>query len=56
MNEPVKITVSDPETGIVLAEKILENDYCLLVAGRCYLDKVTRHANGTHQLVIRGAP
>lgn len=31
--KPVKITVSDPDTGEVFEERVCENDYCLITAG-----------------------
>lgn len=32
-DKPIKITISDPETGSVLEERICANDYCLITAG-----------------------
>lgn len=34
---PVKVTVSDPITGEVLGEQVLNHDYVLITAGRRYL-------------------
>lgn len=52
--EPIKVTVSDPITGEVLGEQVLENDYALICAGDVYLDRMDRHANGTHVLTLKG--
>lgn len=49
--KPIKVTVSDPETGKVLAEKIIANDYVLLCAGDRYL-KSYQVWGMTHQLNI----
>lgn len=54
MGEPVKVTVSDPDTGEVLGEAIIENDYTIIAAGTCYVANATAHANGTHVLTIKG--
>lgn len=56
MTEPVKVTVSDPATGEVLGERVIDNDYVLICAGRAHQTNVTRHANGTHVITIKGAP
>lgn len=53
MNDPVKVTVSDPETGEVLGESVISNDYVLICAGNLYLDGVVAHANGTVQLTVK---
>jgi hypothetical protein len=52
---PVKVTVSDPETGDVLGEQVVDNDYVLVCAGRTRLAHVTKHANGTHVLTVKDA-
>ena len=49
--EPIKVTVSDPETGEVLAEKLVKDDYVLIVAGRRYL-KSMQVWGRTHQLNV----
>lgn len=51
----LKVIVSDAETGEVLGEQVIYDDYCLVTAGSCYLDSQAVHANGTHQLVIKGS-
>ncbi|MDT8333034.1 hypothetical protein RQ831_18430 [Roseomonas gilardii] len=39
---PIKITVSDPQSGEVLAERVLENDFLLICAGDRYLKSSQR--------------
>ena len=56
MSDPIKVTVSDPETGEVFETRILDNDYMLLCAGDRYLDGVQSHANGTHVLTVKRHP
>lgn len=53
LGEPIKVTVSDPTTGEVLGEQIVENDYVVICAGDRYLAHTTAHANGTHVLTIK---
>lgn len=53
MSEPIKVTVTDPDTGEVLGEQIVDNDYVVICAGRRYLDSTQAHANGTHVLTIK---
>lgn len=55
MSDPIKVTVSDPETGEVLGEQLVEDDYVVICAGRTRLEHTQRHANGTHVLTIKGA-
>lgn len=50
---PVKVTVSDPATGKVLGESIVDNDYVLIVNGTCHVSSTQVTAN-THTLVIKG--
>ena len=52
---PIKVTVTDPDTGDVLGERILANDYMVLTAGDRYLANVQASDNGTHVLTIRKA-
>jgi hypothetical protein len=35
--KPVKVVVSDPDTGQVLEEKVVANDYCVLTVGNRYV-------------------
>ena len=51
--EPIKITVTDPKTGEILGEQIIENDYVLICAGNTYLHDTQVHANGTHVVYIK---
>jgi hypothetical protein len=37
VHEAIKVTVSDPDTGEVLGEQIVKDDYLLICAGRRYL-------------------
>lgn len=53
MSGAIKVTVTDPESGEVLGEQVVENDYLLLTAGDRYLDGVQAHGNGTHVLTIK---
>jgi hypothetical protein len=53
MADPIKVTVSDPGTGEVLEERVLDDDYLVLCAGNRYLDSVQAHANGTHVLTVK---
>lgn len=50
-DRPVKVTVSDPETGEVLGEATAENDYVLVCAGRRYV-KSMQVCGRTHQINI----
>jgi hypothetical protein len=51
--DAVKVTVTDPETGEVLGEQLLDNDYMVLCAGNRYVAHTTAHANGTHVLTVK---
>ena len=33
MAEPIKVTVTDPDSGEVLGEQLLDNDYLVICAG-----------------------
>lgn len=54
MSDAIKITVSDPATGEVLDEKVLDNEYLLICAGKTYLDGTQASFNGTHVLTVKG--
>lgn len=49
----IKVTVTDPKTGTVLGEQVVDNDYVLICAGNRYLAHTAAHANGTHVLTVR---
>ncbi len=55
MSEAVKVTVTDPASGEVLGEAVVDNDYLLIVAGRCFLAGTQAHLNGTHVLTVKNA-
>ena len=56
MADPVKVTVSDPATGEVLGEQVIDDDYVLVCAGTAHLASTQVHPEtGTHQLVVKGA-
>lgn len=47
----IKVTISDPNTGKVLEERIVQNDYVLITAGTRYL-KSTQIWGRTHMLAV----
>ena len=53
MSEPIKVTVTDPDTGEVLGEEIVKDNYLLICAGNRYLHHENLHANGTAVLTIK---
>jgi hypothetical protein len=53
VSEPIKVTISDPTTGEVLAEQVVDNDFVLVCAGNRYLANTTTHANGTAVLTVK---
>ena len=59
MNEPfekpIKVTVSDPETGDILESRIVENDYVLICAGNRYVKSVQfmgKPSRRTHMIAV----
>lgn len=56
MAEPIKVTVTDPDTGEVLGERILDNNYMVICAGNRYVHHENLHANGTAVLTIKVDP
>lgn len=48
---PVKVTISDPQTGVILEERIIANDYLLITAGNVYLKSVQAMGR-THMLAV----
>lgn len=49
-----RVTVEDLETGDKQSVEVAEGDYVLSAFGNCYLDDVSRDANGTVQMTVRG--
>ncbi len=57
--KPVKVTVSDPDTGEVLSEKIVANDYCIVCAGNRYVKSVQimgKPGRATHMIAVAIEP
>ena len=52
----VKVTISDPETGEVFDETIIDNDYSIVCAGTCHVASAQVYANGTHVLTVIDVP
>lgn len=50
-DKPVKVTVSDPETGQVLQERVITNDYVLVTAGNRYV-KSLQVMGRTHMIAV----
>lgn len=48
---PIRVTISDPDSGKILEERIIENDYCLIVAGNRYVRHV-QICGQTHTISI----
>ena len=53
MTDPIKVTISDPDTGEVLAEQTVENDYVVICAGNRYVHGTQAHGSGTHVVTIK---
>lgn len=51
---PVNVTVSDPETGKVFEEKIVDNDYLIITNGRRYVKSI-QIMGKTHMLAVAWA-
>jgi len=49
--QPIKVTITDPETGAVLEEKIVTNDYCIICTGTRYVKSIQQMGR-THMLAI----
>lgn len=47
----IKVTVTDPESGEVLQERLVSNDYVLIIAGNRYL-KSHQIMGSTHMLAV----
>lgn len=50
----LRVVVEDIETGETDETLVANGDYVIICAQPCYLDGLTAHANGTHQLTVRG--
>ena len=50
-DKPVRVVVSDPETGAVLNDVVVSNDYCIITAGNRYV-KSMQIMGRTHMLAI----
>jgi len=53
--DAVKVTVSDPVTGEVLEERVVENDYMIVCSGDREVGLTTVYSNGTHVVTIRSS-
>lgn len=49
--KPVRVTVTDPETGDVLEDRICANDYVLVTAGNRYVKSISIMGR-THMLAV----
>ena len=49
--KPVKVTVSDAETGAVLEERVIENNYAIVCAGNRYVKSI-QIMGRTHMLAV----
>ena len=48
---PIKVTVSCSTTGKILSERVIDNDYILVTAGKRYL-KSSQVMGRTHMLAV----
>jgi len=51
MADPIKVTLTDPATGMVLQERILVNDYVVVCAGDRYVKSV-QIMGSTHMIAV----
>lgn len=49
--KPVKVTISDPDTGETLEEKIVANDYVVITAGDRFVKNI-QIMGTTHMVAI----
>ncbi len=49
--KPVKLTISDPETGEVFESRVLANDYAIVTSGNRYVKSVQTMGR-THMLAV----
>jgi hypothetical protein len=55
----VKVTVSEPDSGAVLEQRIVDNDYCLVTAGNRYVKSIQvmgRPGRATHMIAVAVHP
>lgn len=38
--KPIKVTISDPDTGAILEERVVANDYLLVTVGNRYVKSI----------------
>lgn len=50
-DKPIKVTISDPETGEELESRVVSNDYVLICAGKRYLKNI-QVMGRTHMLAV----
>ena len=50
-DKPVKLTISDPDTGEVFESRVLANDYAIITAGNRYVKSV-QIMGQTHMLAV----
>lgn len=50
-NGPIKITISDPETGAVFSEQVIHNDYALITNGTRYVKHI-QVMGKTHMIAV----
>jgi hypothetical protein len=50
----LRVTVTDIETGDTESRDVADGDYVIICAAPCYVDGQVAHANGTHQLTVKG--
>lgn len=54
MSDAIQVTITDPDSGEVLAEKLLDNDYLVVCAGNRYVDGVQAYpTKGTVVVTIK---
>lgn len=53
MSDAIKVTVTDPTSGEILGERVIDNDYMLICAGNRYLEHTEATIGGTHVLTVK---
>lgn len=57
--KPIKVTISEPDTGKVIEEKVIANDYVVITAGNRYVDGVQvmgKPGRATHIIAVKVEP